>query len=181
MAQESSSGCLSIPLSRALSPVAWRSWCLGLFFVASLAHQGHKQNKQEFQTLSQGLDTYLCARSVPCQLAEEKGPAAEQEELENPRGSTWILLECWQQTPGQICPHGLPIKEGEPQKLPDLWGRRNTWRGAASTPGWAQVLGFPFQSQLLLNPCLATAAGCRCSLWAHALGTAFHWAAKCSD
>lgn len=186
MAQESSSGCLSIPLSRASAPVAWRSWYLGFFFMASSACQGHKQHEEEFQMGIPKGWTWPC---VPCvchgSLAVEKGPGAEQEELENPRGSTWILPqrmkpESWQQIPGKICLPSWPAHKG--RRASEVFGgRRNPWGGAASTAGWAQVLGLPFQIQHQFNPCLATAAGCKCSLWTHALGTGFHRAAKRSD
>lgn len=118
MAQESSSGCLSIPLSRASAPVAWRSWYLGFFFMASSARQGHKQHEEEFQMGIPKGWTWPC---VPCvchgSLAVEKGPGAEQEKLENPRGSTWILPqrmkpESWQQIPGKICLPSWPAHKG---------------------------------------------------------------------
>lgn len=103
------------PTEHSISSCGLEELCLGLFFMASLACQGYKQHKEEFQTLSPRVGCapvcQVCAIS-----AVEKRPAAEQEGLENPRGSTWILPESWQQIPGEICPHGLPIKEGEPQK-----------------------------------------------------------------
>lgn len=120
MAQESSSGCLSIPLSRASAPVAWRSWYLGFFFMASSACQGHKQHEEEFQMGIPKGWTWPCVPHV-CAMAAwqwRRDLVQSRRNLKIPEApSTWILPqrmkpESWQQIPGKICLPSWPAHKG---------------------------------------------------------------------